>query len=277
MYTDPMPGAKMEILVKIRFALVGVLPLLAAAQNSPPTEPQFKFDVASVKVSPQPYLVILPKRSGGHLAWTTDLTYLLTYAFRLQAWQISGPIPGSRNIYAVDAVTDPNATDDQVRLMFQSLLIDRFKLEAHHVSKDVEGFALTVAKNGPRIPAAKDGDQPAEMPEWFRKNVASADLEGKVVSTVPAPAVVAVTGRRVTMLQFSEALQRVLRLPVLDQTGLTAKYYFAVQFAQPDHTDDANMPDLATAIQDLGLKLVKHKGPVEMLVVDRIETVPTEN
>jgi hypothetical protein len=47
----------------------------------------------------------------------------------------------------------------------------------------------------------------------------------------------------------------------LDQTGRSGSYYFALEFAR----------------EDLGLRLEKHKGPVEMLVVDHIEKTPTEN
>jgi uncharacterized protein (TIGR03435 family) len=53
------------------------------------------------------------------------------YAYHLQDWRISGPLPGSDFIYAVDATTASAATEDQVRLMFQSLLADRFRMAAH--------------------------------------------------------------------------------------------------------------------------------------------------
>jgi uncharacterized protein (TIGR03435 family) len=250
-----------------------------AAQSQAQTAAPLSFDVASVKPVDQPWLQVFPQRTGGRITWTTDLHYLVGYAYHLQDWRISGTLPGSDCIYAVDATMAPAATDDQVRLMFQSLLADRFKMVAHRVTKEVDGYALTVGKNGPKIKEARAEEKPAALPEWFQKQGdIAAQLEGKVVATIPKAGVGAITGRRASMLQLTEALQRVLRLPVLDETGLPGNYYFALEFAKEDHTADVDVPPLSAAIQEsLGLRLEKHKGPVEMLVVDHIEKTPTEN
>jgi uncharacterized protein (TIGR03435 family) len=123
---------------------------------------------------------------------------------------------------------------------------------------------------------AKEGEVPA-LPEWIRQRSDDpAKLEEWVAATMPAPGVVAITGRHVTMLQFTETLQRAVNTSVLDQTGLAGKYYFAFRYAAGDNPD-APFPDLFSAIKELGLTLEKHKGPVEMLVVDHIEKTPTEN
>jgi uncharacterized protein (TIGR03435 family) len=144
-----------------------------------------RFDVASVKVSDKPYLLIAPTRSGGRIQWTTDLPYVLGYAFHMQPWQISGPIPGSAPIFEFDLVTNAAATDDQVRLMFQSLLIDRFKMAFHRQTKEVDGYALTVAKGGPKMDEARDEKIPP-LPESFRaRSGDSAQMEGRVVAISP--------------------------------------------------------------------------------------------
>jgi bla regulator protein blaR1 len=283
------PGKKLLLTVFAIAAVAGPVALgmlhpsrtHAQTQPEPRTAAPLSFDVTSVKPVEQPWLQIAPQRSGGRITWTTDLHYLVGYAYHLSDWRISGPLPGSDHIYAFDVTTSPEATEDQVRLMFQSLLADRFKMEARRVTKEVEGYALTVSKNGPKIKEAKPGEEPAALPEWFqspKRTVAAADLEGKIAATIQAPGVGAITGRRVSMLQLTEALQRVLRVAVVDQTNLSGKYYFAFEFAQENHPDDTVVPSLFSAIQEsLGLKLEKHKGPVEMLVVDRIEKTPTEN
>jgi uncharacterized protein (TIGR03435 family) len=159
--------------------------------------------------------------------------------------------------------------------MFQTLLAERFKMAVHRETREVDGFALTVAKDGAKIEQGKADGEPPPLPEWFRRRSDSAVLEGKAVATIEAPGIGAITGRGVSMLQFSEALQRVLRVAVLDQTGLSGKYYFGFQFAQADRRD--RCPRSVQRRKDLGLKLEKHKGPVEMLVVDHIERTPTEN
>ena len=135
----------------------------------------------------------------------------------------------------------------------------------HRVTKEAEGYALTVAKGGPKMQLAKDGEAPA-----------LTDLEELVVATMSGPGVGAITGRRATMMQFTGTLQRLLDTTVLDQTGLPGKYYFALQYATGDSAD-VPFPDLFGAVKELGLRLEKHKGPVEMLVVDHIEKIPTEN
>jgi uncharacterized protein (TIGR03435 family) len=236
-----------------------------------------RFEVASVKVSALPYLAVAPQRSGGRISWTTDLRYVLEYAYRLQIWRVTGPVPGSSSIYEFEVVTRPDATDDQVRLMFQTLLIERFKMTVHRETKEVEGYTLTVAKGGPKLQEAKDSEMPP-LPEWSRAHTGDrANMEGHVVSTLEGPGIGNMAGRRVTMPQFSEALERVLQVAVVDETGLTGKYYFGFQYATATATPDVSLPDLFSAVKDLGLRLEKHKVPVEMLVVDHLEKTPTNN
>ena len=262
----------LELARRLLLVVLGIAALMRAQTAAPP-----RFDVASVKVNNGPFLETRPQRSGGRIRWTTDLYYLIGYAYRLQPWRMSGPVPGSDHIYDVEATTDPNATDDQVRLMLQSLLIDRFKMAAHRETRDVDGYALTVAKNGPRMQPAKEGVIPP-LPEWASQHSGdAAQMEGLVVTTLPAAGVHNLIGRRVTMLQLSEALERTLSTAVFDETGLTDKYYFGLQYAAGDSPTEVPLPDLFSAIKELGLKLEKHRGPVEMLVVDHIEKTPGEN
>jgi uncharacterized protein (TIGR03435 family) len=234
------------------------------------------FDVASVKVSAnQDILESRPRRSPGRFRWTTQLWLVLEYAYNVSNWRIIGNSTRLGDIYEIDATHDAKATEDQVRTMLQSLLADRFKLRFHRVSKDAEGYALTVAKGGPKMQDAREGEIPA-LPEWVVPSTDPAVMEELVTATVPTQRVGAITGRRATMLQFTSRLQRLLNTNVLDQTGLTGRYYFGFQYALGD---DANIPfpDLFSAIKELGLRLEKHKGPVEMLVIDSFDRVPTEN
>src|SRR5690349_1626310 len=95
-----------------------------------PTSPVF--EVASVKRIavlgglPDGFSMT-PRRSGGRLTWTTNRTLLLRYAFQLDGARIVGTGIDD-GFYAIEATTDPSATEDQIRLMLQSLLADRFKL-----------------------------------------------------------------------------------------------------------------------------------------------------
>jgi uncharacterized protein (TIGR03435 family) len=247
-------------------------------QAQPRTAPAMAFDAVSVKPSGRTWLQVAPQRAGGLIHWQTDLTYLIDYAYHIANWRLSGPVPGSDYIFEVEARTKPEATEDEVRLMFQSMLAERFHLEAHRATKEVDGWALTVAKNGPKFKAAKDDDPPPPMPEWFTQGAKPGDVEGKVAATLQSGKAAGITGRRVTMGQLAGAVQQVLHNLVVDETGLPGKYYFAFQFAPENAPADAEEPPLLHAIQEsLGLKLEKRRAPVEMLVVDRIDKTPTEN
>lgn len=251
--------------------------LLAAMGVAAMAQPAPQFEAASVKLAAdQGLLSTRPTRTVGRFRWTTQMAYLLGYAYHLEWWRISGDTPGFGSVYQIEATADPKATEDQVRLMLQSLLTDRFKMVLHRVTREVDGYALTVAKGGPKLQEAKEGEVPT-LPDWLQTPSAdSAVMEGSVMATIPAQGVGAIAGRRVTMLQLTETLQRLLNTAVFEQTGLSAKYYFGFRYAM-DADPDIPYSNLFGAFKDLGLRLEKSKGPVEMLVVDRMEKLPTEN
>ena len=152
------------------FTLLSALPLFAQpqAQNKPLT-----FEVASVRLADMNTLSaiqISPQRSGGRISWTTFLNIVLAYAERLQTWQISGPIP--QDVFVFQVETTPDATDEQVRQMFRALLADRFRMTAHRVTKDLDGFALTLAKSGIKIKEAKRGRPSPANARMVRQNAA---------------------------------------------------------------------------------------------------------
>jgi uncharacterized protein (TIGR03435 family) len=69
---------------------------------------------------------------------------------------------------------------------------------------------------------------------------------------------------------------------VVDKTGIEGVYDFELRWTDDDRnsggSDADAAPSLFTAIQEtLGLRLQRQKVPVEMVVVDHVERVPTEN
>jgi uncharacterized protein (TIGR03435 family) len=90
---------------------------------------------------------------------------------------------------------------------------------------------------------------------------------------VPEAGVVAITGRRVSISQLAEALQRSLGTPVRDQTGIAERYDFSFRFAQGLSADPkSDTPSLVAALKEnLGLTITKHRGPIDTLTVDHIE------
>ena len=148
--------------------------------------------------------------------------------------------------------------------MLQALLADRFKLTFHRQTKDLPVYALTVGKNGHKLHES-EGDGPGSI----------------------KPNKLGVVAQRTTLAEAADLLSQPLQTPVVDMTGLTGRYDFSIDLA-PYISGDLRRgpgdqaPDIIaiamTAIQEqLGLKLEPRKAPIEMLVVDHAEKVPTEN
>ncbi len=126
-------------------------------------------------------------------------------------------------------------------------------------------YALVVAKGGPKIRLTEAPDVMGQNP--FR---------------VPRPGLL--LGAQVTAEMLAKVLSDQLGRTVRDETGLAGVFDFKLEWqpeAPPTRPDDLSAPagsSLFTAVQEqLGLKLEARKGPVEILVIDHIESVPTEN
>jgi uncharacterized protein (TIGR03435 family) len=162
----------------------------------------------------------------------------------------------------------------QRELAMQAMLEDRFKMKSHHETRVMAGFALVVAKNGPKFKESIPGDlYPGGL-----KGVNGGPWLG-IVETGPGVE----TGQHVSMEELADYLSMMERRPVTDQTGLRGFYdfKFTVETPDPSTTTDSAMPDwtsiAAMILEQLGLKLESGvKVPVEYLVVDHIER-PTEN
>jgi uncharacterized protein (TIGR03435 family) len=140
--------------------------------------------------------------------------------------------------------------------MMQALLAERFKLTVHREARELPMYALTVAKGGAKVTTREHtgsmGQNPFGMP-------------GRGV----------LVGTEVTAEMLAKALANQLGRSVQDATGLKGVFDFKLEWS-PDQT--AEGASLFTAIQEqLGLRLEARKGPVEVLVIDRVESGPTEN
>jgi uncharacterized protein (TIGR03435 family) len=204
------------------------------------------------------------------------------------------------------------ATKEQVRLMLQNVLLERFKLAIHRETKEVQVYDMVVAQGGPKVkesaekPAAQD---PPDSPPSAAVGPPTFDKDGFVVRPAGSPnspkgrLEVGMGGRHriraegETMQDLAERLASVLGKPVIDATGLKRKYDYSLIFEQAalmggrgrgPSPSDANNPlgaasddtvaPIESAVQSqLGLRLVSKKGPVDIIVVDHVEKVPTEN
>jgi uncharacterized protein (TIGR03435 family) len=236
------------------------------------------FEVASVKLVADGRLMGSPARNGRRINWDAGLSTLVRYAFHLPSWRVVG-LDSSGDRFAIDATTETTTTEDQLRQMFQRLLIERFQLAYHWDTKELSGFALVRGKGEPKIRAVPDDAPPAALPDYFAgKESMIPGIEGRTLVTVEGKGIAAVTARRVTLAQVCDALQDPLGAFVHDKTGLPGKFYFAFKFAREDSSADPDAPSVYAAVQEqLGLKFEKEKGPVQILVIDRLDRLPSSN
>lgn len=181
----------------------------------------------------------------------------IKWAYGVQESQIAGPAWIDSDKFDITAKADGPATDDEMKRMMQALLADRFKLRFHHQEKELKAFVLTIAKGGAKVtPAAAPDAKP------YRQNSAN----GSVVKSM-------------TIQQFGDFISQPLHMPVVDQTGLTGKYDFVLDFTSylPDaHNMDVNRPDstsiLMAALEgELGIKMETRKTQVDVMIIDHVE------
>jgi uncharacterized protein (TIGR03435 family) len=192
---------------------------------------------------------------------------LLRIAYRMQDYQVVGaPAWFSTKRYDIAAkVEDTPAPSQQVFL--RALLHHRFNLVVHHQTRELPRFALVTARNdgrpGPQLvksdfDCAAYAASPHPLPEPGRTPVCATNIgPGRLL------------GKSIPMTQLATSLAPFVNRFTVDQTGLAGVFDVELSLT-PDQTQpDAALPSIFTALQEqLGLKLVSDKGPVEVMVVD---------
>lgn len=262
------------------------------AQTQPTTAPAF--EVASIKANHSGDGRMMMNVAPGGRVNATNLTVrqLIVMAYRIKPSQLSGgPSWIDSDHYDISAKAEGPATPEQLQLMMQALLADRFKLSLRHESKEMPVYALVVAKDGPKLHENKEAEAEKERAkaEGAKPGDANAPPKGGNFMRM-GRGLLSAQGAPVTNL--ADLLSRQLGRVVLDKTGLTGLYDFELKwtpdesqgqmFKGADAGDSAPSPDTSgptifTALQEqLGLKLESQKGPVEVFVIDHVEK-PTEN
>jgi uncharacterized protein (TIGR03435 family) len=255
--------------------LLPVSGLFAQTPAPPPKSDALKFDafdVATIKpVGPGEEKGRYITLQGPHRFVVKDYTLkaLIAAAYDLNPKTISGGAEWvESDHYNIVAITPGEArpSRDEQMTMLRALLADRFKLAFHREAKQFSIFELQVTKGGPKL----------------KPTAAALDTPPSVGPGVVYPQRIVLPGRNATMGEFTSLLQRaILDRPVVDKTGLSGRYDFDLEWA-PDETQfggdvpvaspDAPSPPLFRAIQDqLGLRLVATRGPVDALVVNTAE------
>jgi len=163
-------------------------------------------------------------------------------------YEVTGKIETAR--YAAMQKMSLAEQMEQVSLMEQSLLADRFQFKAHIETRELPQYALVVAKSGSRMERAPDD---AQTRLALVRNGGGNEIQATAVS----------------MDELARApFLRMDKRPIVNKTGLPGRFNFTLKFS--GSVDDA--PALPTALQEqLGLRLVPENGPAEVVVIDHIE------
>jgi len=188
----------------------------------------------------------------------------------------------------------PNGTTKaQFLTMLQNLLAERFKLQIHREQKTISLYALTVGKGGAKL--TNPPPDAAADPTRIHRLPANAERQGRlseVSAGVTTMGMISDGGKtRASLQAHNESVGWLVKMlsgqmgaPVMDDTGLKDKYDYVMTWipeapgAIPSESQDLGGPSLMSALQEqLGLRLIARKSPVEFIVIDRAERTPTEN
>jgi uncharacterized protein (TIGR03435 family) len=259
--------------------LVAVLATHAAAQKA--------FEVASVKPNdtingPSPLTV-----SPGRFSWTNaTFRQLIQTGYDVRPYQLTGlPAWADTSHFDVMATTDSPASPQQMNAMLQALLADRFDLSVHHEQRDLPGYALMLARRdgklGPNIhTSSKDCESAGAKP--LDSAATKSQYDG--CSPQMGLARLKLSGYRISFLV--EGLKRIFEKPVFDQTSLSGTFDMELSWTPdptmlptgvPAPTAGPSGPSIFTALEEqLGLKLVSDRIPVDVLVIDRVNHLKSD-
>src|SRR5688500_6044746 len=252
--------------------------LLAAHQVEAQTQPRLQstprltFEVASLKErDPKKPLGILgiQVQPGRLVAGCASLNTLLFYAYRLT---LATPVTGApvwadtpcndaigTDTYEVQATMPPGTTDAQTREMMQSLLAQRFRLAVHWETKSLPVYSLIISSGGFKLKPSDPKDAPPRAPGSIA-GCPPEDRNCRVLPLGPSP---------ISALTLFLALY--VGRPVIDKTGRAGTYDMELRWAGDD-SPTSPLPSLPGALKEqFGLELKSDSGPVDVLVIDRVE------
>jgi uncharacterized protein (TIGR03435 family) len=272
-------GVKAPVLRYLAPAIAAICCASVRAQSSPPQS----FDVISIK--PNPAITsgysIGDRVPGTFKAQYASLLLVIQYAYDVKAAQIEGLPPWAESErFDINAkIDDALATQEkslpreQTALLsetrIQALLAERFALKLHHETKDMPVLALAVAKGGSKLVETALAPVPGE----------EHPLPPGSVMTKSGGTQSSITCNQASLKVLLNILASQAELSghiLLDQTGLTGKYTFTLQWTTQNLSAEAAASDspgtsLFSALEEqLGLRLESTRAPVDVLVVDHV-------
>jgi uncharacterized protein (TIGR03435 family) len=237
---------------------------------------QSAFDSADVHVSAP---ATNPQMRGGALRGgrfevrTATMVDLISLAYQMESDKVlAGPSWLDWDRFDVAAKASPATTPENLNLMLQKLLADRFQLVVHKDTKAMPAYALAVGKGKPKMKEASGSGE--------------AGCQGVVQK--PEPGVVPyqiISCHNMTMAVFANVLRDYaagiyFSDPVVDQTGLGGAWDFELKWTQRNRLAQAGSDGISlfdAVDKQLGLKLEAKKAPLAVLIVDGVNEKPTPN
>jgi uncharacterized protein (TIGR03435 family) len=179
----------------------------------------------------------------------------IKWAYHVQDSQIVGPEWIRSEHFDITAKGDGPVPREQMKVMMKSLLAERFHLSFHQEPRTLKAYALVPSRGGTKLKPAAEAD-------------ANSVIENSAVGFV---------AKSTTMQEFVDYIADPMEAPVVDETGLTGKYDFAVDFTTylPADSDTvrANVISVMMTAFDgaLGIKLEPRKIAVNVLVIEHVE------
>lgn len=278
---------------------IGHAPAINAQSSSAARSDTAAFEVASIKASsPNDGSYTRGCRGGPGTSdpglWrctNATVSMLVMLGYDIRRYQLTAPDWTFNTNYEIDAKLQVGATKMQFREMIENLLADRFKLQFHWIKKEMPMYELVVAKGGSKL--RESVDQPAGAEKGNPPAQSRTDAEGYPNIPKECRGCMGInsgkarySSTRESVKNFADMLAGQLNMPVRDRTELTGHYDITLswssgggvsQRANEDSTTEPGMTMETAVQQQLGLRLVRARGSVDVIVVDGAQESPKEN
>ena len=270
----------------MRYPVIGTLfaaCIIAAHPLAQSQAPKPAFEVASVKKRDSPLMLTGPNafvnpnvlQGGTFRMPSATVSDLIQFAYNVKDYlMVGGPDWIRKDLFETIAKAGSEASQEQTRLMVQSLLEERFRLIVRTEQREVSQFVMTVARAdgqlGPNIQAreCRSPDRPKRP---------------------PMPSGALMSSGCGTMSVLAGLASRYMGAPVVDKTGVSGTFDYVMYLSPAEGKavginrsadappPDPGLPSFDEALRSqLGFKLERIRGPLEMLVIDSVQQ-PTEN
>ncbi len=233
----------------------------------------------------------------------TSLADLISYAYRVKRYQLSGPGWMNETRWDISAKIPEGQPDDRAPEMMQNLLAERFKLAIHREFREQSVYALVIGNGKLMIKEAAAEEKAPATPQPARAGNSapgfsvSGGATGKVRVTVGPNGGMQLQMAKITIAALADMLMQFMDRPIVNATELKGDYQVTLELptdlmmgmpaAQKltailglgsfGMAPDTSGAVIFQAVKDLGLELKSRKGPVETIIVDHVEKTPTAN